>query len=118
MLTKEQIDNWRKVLGPAGQLLDNRLIECLRDKMQGRIHMLGLIDSGCELSKYFPELYDRTDGDPCIACGGRNECTIPLKSINHQKPRAKIQTETNAEIATRLGISKRQVAKRRKEGTL
>lgn len=86
--------------------------------MSGKFEMVDLIREGCELSRYFPGLYQVTAGDPCKDCATVSTCPVKIKLSTKPKINPSIPTETNAQIAARLGITKRQVAKRRKEGTL
>lgn len=87
--------------------------------MSGKFEMVDLIRECCELSRYFPGLYQVTAGDPCKDCATVLTCPVREKlKTKAVTVSAKIPVETNAQIAARLGITKRQVAKRRKEGTL
>ena len=79
--------------------------------------------NGCELCspslEMFILVYAATGGNPCNGCNCKGTCKA-WSLINH--PAAKLhptkKVETNADIAERLNISKRQVAKMRREGTL
>jgi len=83
------------------------------------------INNGCELQRpsmgTFVLVYQKSGGDPCRECNCKDTCKAwPL--INHPtsklQPASSAKVETNADIAARLGISKRQVAKLRKAGKL
>jgi len=103
-------------------------------KLSGKYTLSWYQENGCLLQKgtdMLPEIYNLTQGEPCDGCAMWNECT-PQKldaerrqaAINIEKAQKKWQrdhpygAETNAQIAERLGISKRQVSKCRREGTL
>uniref|UniRef100_A0A6M3LE98 Uncharacterized protein n=1 Tax=viral metagenome TaxID=1070528 RepID=A0A6M3LE98_9ZZZZ len=85
--------------------------------------------SGCKLAKSLPdigfaELYRLANSDPCRECAYRtNQCEF-LKKVEQQKRDEKeelfgrVRFETNAQIAEKRGISKRQVSKLRRSGKL
>lgn len=91
-----------------------------------KIELADYLRSSCALLSPSPvmliEIYNRSNGDPCYGCGYANNCQTKhdLKLAAKQKSRGQgiYLGETNAEIAKRLGISKRQVAKMRKNGEL
>jgi hypothetical protein len=84
------------------------------------------VRNGCELQnpsmKMFEQVYSMSGGNPCDGCNCKDTCNAwPLVNTSSSKSQPTTSTEkveTNAEIAARLGISKRQVAKRRKQGQL
>ncbi len=85
-------------------------------------------DSECILANkmkfaMFKGLFDLTNGDPCEGCAYYSGCEFLRKRLNTAHSRrvrnfALHSYETNAEIAKRMGMSKRQVAKMRKKGEL
>ncbi|KKM89178.1 hypothetical protein LCGC14_1251160 [marine sediment metagenome] len=87
-------------------------------------------NSGCALAKgsgftVFQGLFKLTNGKPCWGCAYNipNECEFLRKQLDaaHTRRRWNFNQhshETNAEIAKRMGMSKRQVAKMRKKGEL
>ena len=81
------------------------------------------LENECELCEptimVFLAVYHLTNGDPCKDCYSKNTCKT-FKLINHPSSRShpKRRVETNADVACRMGVSKRQVAKMRREGTL
>lgn len=86
-------------------------------------------NSGCKLARSiswarFTELFKRANHDPCKECGfygPKCEFLKKFDAIDKEK-RASVfglnRHKTNAQWAEELNISKRQVTKRRKEGTL
>ena len=93
------------------------------------------IGNGCQLIDPDPDLltliYAETSGWPCNGCSHTLTCQtyhLVEKSEHELEEDARFEacfsrpagkkTETNAEIAARLGISKRQVAKMRRNGEL
>jgi hypothetical protein len=84
--------------------------------------------SGCELAEdlqfsVFKHIYDTSNGDPCDGCAHKQGCAFLTSQAHNESSRrrenfGKVGFETNAKIAERLGISKRQVAKMRKKGEL
>ncbi len=85
-------------------------------------------NSGCTLANemkfvMFQGLFKLTNGDPCEGCPHYSGCEFLQKLLNTAHARRmwnfKLHShETNAEIAKRMGMSKRQVAKMRKKGEL
>jgi hypothetical protein len=79
------------------------------------------IRSSCELAKekMFLGLWQITGEYPCNGCG-YEKCRArkELEIKNTLKPIPGKHFETNAQIASRLGVSKRQVAKMRRDGRL
>ena len=81
-------------------------------------------ESGCRLAEetefsVFQYVYNKSKGNPCGGCAYNRECELLDKQfradfLKKQKNFGKANFETNAEIAKRLNISKRQVAKMRK----
>lgn len=90
------------------------------------------IGSDCKLMKSmmkqpimsFMDIYNATSGDPCTtgcAWYDSGKCkTYKSLCLNQRKDPgvAKASTFTNSYIAKKLGISKRQVSKMRKDGSL
>lgn len=84
--------------------------------------------SGCEIAEdkgegYFMGLYDAVGGQVCQDCGLVEVCKAPdvirLAVLKYrEKLLSKAPAKTNAELAKEHGISKRQVAKMRREGKL
>lgn len=82
--------------------------------------------SGCRLAEemefsVFQYVYIGSLGNPCKGCAYIQKCKLLAKQARDafsrkQKNFGKANFETNAEIAKRLNISKRQVAKMRKRG--
>ena len=71
----------------------------------------------CEPSiEIFWAVYGLTNGQPCHGCNCKDTCRA-FKLINHPTAKAHptVMVETNAEVAKRLGISKRQAAKVRRD---
>lgn len=94
-----------------------------------------LIDNGCELQKPNIEIlegiYEISGGEPCKECNCKRTCPawaemeletsaakILVRTNAQEGIRAIGSPETNREIATRLGITKRQVSKMKVAGTL
>ena len=82
-------------------------------------------ENGCELASpstgmMLEGIFHATGGNPCNGCSDKNTCeTWPL--VDGQVPAlvgSATSTETNAEAALRLNISKRQASKLRKAGKL
>jgi hypothetical protein len=79
------------------------------------------IRSSCELAgqSIFLGLWKATGEYPCGGCGYKTCPTRKeLEFKNTPKPIPGKHFETNAQIASRLGVSKRQVAKMRRDGRL
>ena len=84
--------------------------------------------SGCKLSEdmefaVFKYIYVESSGNPCDGCAYNQGCELSAKQsragfLKRQRNFGKVSFETNAEVAKRLNISKRQVAKMRKRGEL
>ena len=84
------------------------------------------IDNGCELAVKplvpFEILYDAAKGDPCNGCRCKDRCPAWAKITEAQTeasstPNNEVSNvETNAQIAARTGLTKRQVAKRLRAG--
>lgn len=79
--------------------------------------------NGCELQSpdrsSLEYIYSVTDGEPCTECNCKATCPAwpKVHTIGHHQPdKVQVPQETNAQIAARLGISSRQVAKRRAAG--
>lgn len=78
--------------------------------------------SDCKLVQPSPivliEIYRLTNGDPCKECGYAHECSVKkvfeLRRLHRNSSFKTGIGETNAELAKRLGISKRQASKMRK----
>jgi hypothetical protein len=95
---------------------------------QEKIRALLKPDSGCELCDSFGahvsafiDLCTQTH-DICDGCAF-NPCKFIERSVMEERQRraenfGKVNFETNAQIAERLGISKRQAAKMRKRGEI
>jgi hypothetical protein len=86
-------------------------------------------DSGCALANdmgfsMFIELFNRTHNNPCDGCSYHSGCEFLRKQSGASRSRrlrgffGQHSHETNAKIAKRKGISKRQVTKMRKRGEL
>lgn len=80
-------------------------------------------EKGCALSKdkeIFAGIWSNSKMVPCIGCGHSYNCQLLvvfyLADQKRKENPVRIQTEINAKIAEKLGISKRQVSKRRKRG--
>ncbi len=87
------------------------------------------LNKGCELANPEPavliDIYDQSGGDPCNGCGCISGCELYRKLGRYSKKNSKPgrardlkSIATNAEIAEKKGISKRQAAKLRREGKL
>ncbi len=82
------------------------------------------IRSSCELAKekMFLGLWQVTGEYPCPGCAYENSCRarkeLEFKNNPNKSPIPGKHFETNAQIASRLGVSKRQVAKMRRDGRL
>ena len=89
-----------------------------------KIELADYLQSDCDLLKPSPvilmSIYDMSGGDPCRDCASRNECKTRMRLIKeaNEKTTVKTKKETNAEIAIKKGLSKRQVSKMRKRGEL
>ena len=79
---------------------------------------------GCSLAhpkvEAWPKIYRQSLGDPCKNCALNFQCSIyaEYKQTESETPATPSTSTTNAEAATILGISKRQVAKLRRNGEL
>ena len=86
-----------------------------------------LTEKGCELGPTLSFIYRETQGDPCRECNCGNTCpalkadeaeyqteVVEIRAKERYKREHPHGAETNAEMATRLGITKRQAAKLRK----
>jgi hypothetical protein len=89
------------------------------------------MQNDCELQKPDPSLlmaiFALSYGDPCSDCNCKNTCPAWAKLQGNEKQLKKalfmtkdvpVTGETNAQVADRLGVSKRQVAKMRRDGKL
>ncbi len=84
------------------------------------------LEIACELQKpnrgMFVAIYNRTNGRPCDGCCFRNHCLqkhdLELSKVQSKKKTSFSTTETNAEIAKRIGVTPRQISKMRKAGKL
>ena len=84
--------------------------------------------SGCKLSEsmefaLFQYIYIGSLAKPCDGCAYIQGCKLLAKEASahfsrKQKNFGKVNFETNAEIAKRLNVSKRQAAKMRKRGEI
>ena len=77
------------------------------------------VEAGCKLADpilIFAGIYQLTNGQPCNGCSYKNGCTA-IHKINTTKNAKKSSLMTNAQLASELGISKRQVSKLRIPGT-
>jgi hypothetical protein len=78
--------------------------------------------SSCKLAKdkMFPYLWKVANKYPCPGCVYENECKArkELEHKNSPKLIPRKNAETNAQIAARLGVTKRQVSKMRARGVL
>ena len=85
------------------------------------------IDNGCELAVKplvpFRDLYAAAKSDPCNGCSCKKSCPAWAKIAEAEKEHSSASTtdevssvETNAQIAARTGLSRRQVAKRLRAG--
>jgi len=95
-----------------------------------RIELVDMIrpHSGCKLAEVthlvvFQHIYETSNGDPCNGCIYNKKCELLARQaekdlLRRQESFGKVRFETNAKIAERLGISKRQVAKMRKNREL
>ena len=87
-----------------------------------KIPLTDYIRSSCELAKekMFFGLWKVTNEYPCAGCHAEENCQAK-KEVEHknsiQRPRYQPHAETNAEMAARLGISKRQASKMRNQQT-
>ena len=92
------------------------------DCLTTRISLLDYLLSDCKLAQPSPivlmEIYRMTNGDPCKDCGYAPKCSVKkrfeLKKMHKNSGFKTGIGETNAELAKRLGISKRQASKMRK----
>ncbi|KKM94829.1 hypothetical protein LCGC14_1194550 [marine sediment metagenome] len=85
-------------------------------------------DSGCTLANsegfvMFQGIFRLSAGNPCDGCPHHSGCAFLREQLNTAHSRRVSNFglhshETNAEIAKRMNISKRQVAKMRKKGEL
>ena len=85
-------------------------------------------ESGCKLAEstefaVFRYIYIGSLGKPCNECAYFQGCELLAKEAQagfsrRQKNFGKVDFETNAKIAKRLNVSKRQVAKMRKRGEI
>ena len=86
-------------------------------------------DSGCNLVgkgdqiAIFIGIFKATSGNPCPGCAWLGHCEFLKKEERRKKMKkmgkfGKHDFKTNAELAKELGISKRQVSRKRIEGTL
>ena len=71
----------------------------------------------------FQGLFRLTNGEPCAECSYHSGCEFLQKQLNAAHARrvrnfGQHSHETNAEIAKRMNISKRKVAKMRRKGEL
>jgi hypothetical protein len=89
--------------------------------------------SDCELNNrsegvdpVFFEIWTKTGGEPCEGCGHASGCKIkgrphprsPAVQVGSKGFERILLSNTNAEIAKILDVTKRQVAKMRQAGTL
>ncbi len=80
-------------------------------------------NSGCKLADgpiinktMFAGVFDQANGNVCDGCSHNSNCSAKSKFINYTgDPRLK-QGPTNAELAKKHGISKRQASKMRAAG--
>lgn len=75
---------------------------------------------GCQLYDSMPAfafvvLHHETNSNPCIGCGYDCKTTMEEKQKRIQRTGSAL---TNKQIATMLGVTKRQVVKMRSQGTL
>ena len=80
------------------------------------------VENGCKLQHpdigTFMLVFKESNGNPCAECFDKRSCDAWLL-INHPGSKSLSgKIETNAQAADRLGISKRQASKLRKEGKL
>lgn len=85
-------------------------------------------NSGCTLADemkftMFQGIFRLAAGNPCDGCSYHSGCEFLREQLNAAHSRrvrnfGQHSHETNAEIAKRMGMSKRQVAKMRKKGEL
>jgi len=106
-------------------------------KREGEKKMTGNMDifvdmaqpnSGCDVAEgmdiiMFKGLFEITGGNICPECVERDQCAFQerrksLKKAAHAVRFGNHGHKTNAEYATDMGVSKRQVAKMRKRGEL
>ena len=86
------------------------------------ISLLDYLLSDCKLVQHSPivfmEIYWKTNGDTCKVCGYAPVCSVKKGfELKKRHKNSGFKTgigETNAELAKRLGISKRQASKMRK----
>jgi len=75
------------------------------------------LEEECELVTtriLFTALYDLTNGDPCAGCYKNNSfcgCDTYERSLVSTREPTQTPVETNAQVAERLGVSKRQASK-------
>jgi len=84
----------------------------------------GVPNSECDLIESmgvlaFQGLFDLTHGNPCEGCAFNSSCIfLEKKKVEEKQKRidnfGKVSFETNAQIAKRLNISKRQASKMKK----
>lgn len=85
-----------------------------------------MLKSSCELKQPSVNIligvYNATNGHPCEGCALKKDCgarhNLELSKQHHRRFQPSVRTETNADTAKRLGISKRQVSKMRKLGKI
>ena len=81
------------------------------------------LSDNCELRKSFGNdkwaafiyIYKKTNGNPCRECFYKVKCKIYRTFITNTSTN---YSETNSEVAERLGISKRKVSKMRRNGEI
>ena len=88
-------------------------------KMAGCLFLVGESKKSPDL---FVGLHERTNGDVCnTGCADISTCkayrTLSSKPVEPAKDK-KVPLPTNAQIAYKMGVSKRQVSKMRKKGIL
>jgi hypothetical protein len=75
-----------------------------------------------DMSNTFFHIWLISKKQPCIGCSYGSSCdllkTFLKEDSGESEQKAPIATKTNVQLAEELGISSRQVAKRRKEGLL
>jgi len=81
--------------------------------------------SGCKLAEdlhfaVFEHIYNTSKRYPCGGCVYKQKCELLARQVRgeflrHQENFSKVGFETNAQIAKRLGISKRQASKMKKQ---
>lgn len=77
--------------------------------------------SGCKLAEdlnfaVFQHIYNTSNGNPCDGCAHNRGCELLARQAKKEFQRrqenfGKVRFETNAQIAERLGVSKRQASK-------